>query len=274
MCGITGYIGDGIASNEGDAVAGDGPAGDGGVVRVGDVVHEGLRNLEYRGYDSAGVALVGETSGLTVAKRSGEVDNLTVPAVPDATLGVGHTRWSTHGPPTDANAHPHTDCVGEVAVVHNGIVENHEALRTELRDRGHEFTSDTDTEVIPHLIEEELADSPETDLLDAVRAVEDRLAGSYAICAVREGDDRIVVARRGSPLVLGRDEDATFVASDVTAFLGHTRDVTYLEDGDVASLTADGVDIHADGEPRRARRRDGDVGGRRRREGRVRTLHA
>ena len=250
MCGITGYVGDGIALDEGDAGAGDGTANDGGeMARVGDVVHEGLRNLEYRGYDSAGVALVGKSSGLTVAKRSGEVDNLTVPDVADATLGVGHTRWSTHGPPTDENAHPHTDCVGDVAVVHNGIVENHETLREELRDRGHEFTSDTDTEVIPHLIEEELAAGRgEGDLLDAVRAVEGRLEGSYAICAVREGDDRIVVARRGSPLVLGRDADATFVASDVTAFLEHTRDVTYLEDGDVAALSDAGVEIYADGD--------------------------
>ncbi|WP_017343043.1 glutamine--fructose-6-phosphate transaminase (isomerizing) [Halorubrum sp. T3] len=247
MCGITGYIGDGIVLDDGDADGGEGTASDGGTAGVGDIVHEGLRNLEYRGYDSAGVALVGETSGLTVAKRSGEVDNLTVPDVPDAALGVGHTRWSTHGPPTDANAHPHTDCVGDVAVVHNGIVENHEALKAELAD--HEFTSDTDTEVIPHLIEEELAaESGADDLLDAVRTVEDRLEGSYAICAVREGDDRIVVARRGSPLVLGRDDDATFVASDVTAFLEHTRDVTYLEDGDVAALSADGVEIYADGE--------------------------
>ncbi|EMA63647.1 glucosamine--fructose-6-phosphate aminotransferase [Halorubrum distributum JCM 13561] len=245
MCGITGYIGEGIALDEDDE-AGT-AAGNGGVASVGDIVHEGLRNLEYRGYDSAGVALVGETSGLTVAKRSGEVDNLTVPDVPDATLGVGHTRWSTHGPPTDANAHPHTDCAGDVAVVHNGIVENHEALKAELAD--HEFTSDTDTEVIPHLIEEELAaQRGEGDLLNAVRAVEVRLEGSYAICAVREGEDEIVVARRGSPLVLGRNDDATFVASDVTAFLEHTRDVTYLEDGDVAALSAEGVEIYADGD--------------------------
>ncbi|ELZ51156.1 glucosamine--fructose-6-phosphate aminotransferase [Halorubrum distributum JCM 9100] len=245
MCGITGYIGDGITLDEDDDAGA--AAGNGGVASVGDIVHEGLRNLEYRGYDSAGVALVGETSGLTVAKRSGEVDNLTVPDVPDATIGVGHTRWSTHGPPTDANAHPHTDCAGDVAVVHNGIVENHEALKRELAD--HEFTSDTDTEVIPHLIEEELAaQRGEGDLLNAVRAVEVRLEGSYAICAVREGEDEIVVARRGSPLVLGRDDDATFVASDVTAFLEHTRDVTYLEDGDVAALSADGVEIYADGD--------------------------
>jgi len=256
MCGIIGFVGE--LDSGGQTDGGDeNEATDGGTPRsVGALVHDGLRNLEYRGYDSAGVALVGASSGLTVAKRSGEVDGLTVPDVPDATHGVGHTRWSTHGPPTDANAHPHTDCVGDVAVVHNGIVENYEALKKELAD--HEFTSDTDTEVIPHLIEEELAagaggeeDGKEGDgdLLAAVRRVEDRLEGSYAICAVREGDDRIVVARRGSPLVLGRGENAAFVASDVTAFLEHTRDVTYLEDGDVAALSPDGVEIFARGEP-------------------------
>ncbi len=258
MCGIIGYVGAGVTGG-GTGVAGEdaNEEADGGRLAVGDVIHEGLRNLEYRGYDSAGVALVGETSGLTVAKRSGEVDGLTVPDVPDATHGIGHTRWSTHGPPTDANAHPHTDCVGDVAVVHNGIVENHEALKAELSD--HTFTSDTDTEVIPHLLEEELSgqteasaaddDSGDVDLLAAVQRVEDRLEGSYAICAVREGDDRIIVARRGSPLVLGRGEGASFVASDVTAFLDHTRDVTYLEDGDVAAVAPGSVEIFADGEP-------------------------
>jgi len=215
---------------------------------VGAIVHEGLRNLEYRGYDSAGVALVGASSGLTVAKRSGEVDGLTVPDVPDATHGVGHTRWSTHG-----RRRTRTPTRTPTARAGDGgrpqrIVENYEALKAELSD--HEFTSDTDTEVIPHLIEEELAADPDADLLAAVRRVEDRLEGSYAICAVREGNDRIIVAaRRGSPLVLGRGENASFVASDVTAFLEHTRDVTYLEDGDVAALSPDGVEIVARGEP-------------------------
>ena len=240
MCGIIGYV---QAGGSHEATA----ASDSGVTQVpGEIIHQGLRNLEYRGYDSVGVGLVGTSSGLTVAKQSGAVDGLDLPDVPDTTHGVGHTRWSTHGPPTDANAHPHTDCVGDVAVVHNGIVENHETLKQELSD--HEFTSDTDTEVIPHLIEEELASGTDTDLLTAVRRIEERLEGSYAICAVREDDDRIIVARRGSPLVLGRSEDATFVASDVTAFLEHTRDVTYLEDGDVAALSPTGVEIFARGE--------------------------
>ena len=240
MCGIIGYV---QAGGSHEATA----ASDSGVTQVpGEIIHQGLRNLEYRGYDSVGVGLVGTSSGLTVAKQSGAVDGLDLPDVPDTTHGVGHTRWSTHGPPTDANAHPHTDCVGDVAVVHNGIVENHETLKQELSD--HEFTSDTDTEVIPHLIEEELASGTDTDLLTAVRRIEERLEGSYAICAVREDDDRIIVARRGSPLVLGRSEGATFVASDVTAFLEHTRDVTYLEDGDVAALSPTGVEIFARGE--------------------------
>ena len=241
MCGIIGYM----QTRGGQTTTAT--VGDGGVAQgPGEIVHQGLLNLEYRGYDSVGVALVGESSGVTVTKQSGAVDGLTVPDVPDATHGIGHTRWSTHGPPTDANAHPHTDCFGDVAVVHNGIVETYKELKRDLT--GHEFTSDTDTEVIPHLIEAELDADPDADLLGAVRRVEDRLEGSYAICAVREDDDRIIVARRGSPLVLGRGEEATFVASDVTAFLEHTRDVTYLEDGDVAALSPAGVDIFAAGE--------------------------
>ena len=247
MCGIVGYTGDGVSSRNGSAEnVTDGGTGDSA---VGTVIHDGLHNLEYRGYDSVGIALVGGSSGLTVRKRSGEVDTLAVPPKSDATHGIGHTRWSTHGPPTDTNAHPHTDCVGDVAVVHNGIIENYETLKTELSD--HEFTSDTDTEVIPHLIEEELAAADNTpgDLLVAVRRVEARLQGSYALCAVREGDERIVVARRGSPLVIGRGDESAFVASDVTAFLEHTRDVTYIRDGDVAVLEPGHVEVFNDGEP-------------------------
>ena len=239
MCGIIGLIGEVDASGTETETT---PS-------VGEVVHQGLANLEYRGYDSVGVALVGATGGLTVAKQSGQVDGLAVPDPGAATHGIGHTRWSTHGPPTDANAHPHTDCAGDVAVVHNGIVENYEPLKADLEAAGHTFTSDTDTEVIPHLIEDALATDPDADLLDAVRRVETQLSGSYAICALREGEDQIVVARRGSPLVVGQGTDTAFVASDVTAFLGHTREVTYLEDGDVAELDTEGVQVYHDGEP-------------------------
>ena len=247
MCGIIGYVGmagthsDNELDTDGGATV-NGASASG----VGDVIHEGLQNLEYRGYDSAGIALVGPDNGLSWTKQSGNVDELSVPTVSDAVHGIGHTRWSTHGSPTDVNAHPHTDCVGDVAVVHNGIVENHETLKAELSD--HEFTSETDTEVIPHLLEETLAEDSTADLLTAVQRVEDRLEGSYAICAVREADDQIVVARRGSPLVVGHSDDASFVASDVTAFLEYTRDVTYLEDGDVATLGPRGVSVYHDGE--------------------------
>jgi len=243
MCGIIGYV----QTSGGRATTTALATSDGGITQSpGEIVHQGLRNLEYRGYDSVGVALVGESSGLTVAKQSGAVEGLSLPDVADATHGIGHTRWSTHGPPTDSNAHPHTDCVGDIAVVHNGIVENYKELKRELTD--HDFTSDTDTEVIPHLLEAELDADPKADLLAAVQRVEDRLEGSYAICAVHKDDDRIIVARRGSPLVLGRSENAIFVASDVTAFLEHTREVTYLEDGDVAALSPTGVEIYADGD--------------------------
>jgi len=221
MCGIVGYVGDG------DALP---------------VVAAGLKNLEYRGYDSAGIAL--RNGDLSVYKSAGRIDDLETPASSEAFCGIGHTRWSTHGEPTDANAHPHTDCTASVAVVHNGIIDNYDALKAELAD--HTFTSETDTEVIPHLIDEEM-DAGAT-LLDAVEATIDRLEGSFAFAAVTEGEDGIVAARRDSPLVLGRGESANFVASDVTAFLEHTRDVTYLDDGDVVQVGAGDVSIRNGGE--------------------------
>lgn len=223
MCGIVGYV---------------------GTESAGPIVYSGLENLDYRGYDSAGVALVGRE--LTVAKQAGEVSELRVPDVPDATCGIGHTRWSTHGPPTDANAHPHTSRNGTVAIVHNGIIENYESLKGQLLKEDYEFSSDTDTEVIPHLLERELDDGH--DLLSAVERVVDLLEGSYAIAAVRAGSDRIVATRHESSLVVGHGDDAAFIASDVTAFLDRTRDVTYLEDGDIVSLEADGVTVYHDGQ--------------------------
>jgi len=231
MCGIISYVGD---PDDEDATGGG---------RALPVLRDGLRNLEYRGYDSAGVALV-EPDGVSVHKQEGVIDDLALPEDHQASCGVGHTRWSTHGEPTDANAHPHTDCTGDIAVVHNGIVENYDALRAELESDGHEFTSETDTEVVPHLLEDELAAQAEgRDLVAAVDAIVDRLEGSYAIAATTAGTEAIVVARQDSPLVLGHGDGGNFVASDVTAFVEHTRDVVYLEDADVAHVTSDSIDV-------------------------------
>jgi len=216
MCGIVGCIGD---------------------VDVTDRLLSGLEHLEYRGYDSAGVAATGDE--LAVYKRSGKVSELRAEAeiaMPAGSAGVGHTRWSTHGPPTDANAHPHTDCEGRVAVVHNGVIDNYDDLRTDLEARGHRFSSDTDTEVVPHLVEEFLREhGPETALRHAVAALE----GSYALAMVVEGVEAIFVARNDSPLAIGVADDARYVASDVPAFLEHTDRVVYLEDGDVAAVYPD-----------------------------------
>ncbi|WP_435118899.1 glutamine--fructose-6-phosphate transaminase (isomerizing) [Halolamina sp. C58] len=219
MCGIIGAVG------RGDATL--------------DTLLAGLSNLEYRGYDSAGLAVSGEE--LSVAKRSGELEVLE-DALEGQSLsgnaGIGHTRWSTHGAPTDANAHPHTDCTDSVAVVHNGIIENYQSLRDELAAAGHEFKSETDTEVVPHLIESLLADgaSPGT----AFRQAVDRVEGSYAIAAVFAGSDTVFAARNDSPLVLGVGDDATYLGSDVPAFLEFTDRVVYLEDGEVAELSPAG----------------------------------
>ncbi|WP_415381211.1 glutamine--fructose-6-phosphate transaminase (isomerizing) [Halosimplex sp. TS25] len=213
----------------------------------------GLENLEYRGYDSAGVA-VANGNGVEVIKREGQVDEL-VDLLSSASVGghvgLGHTRWSTHGPPTNANAHPHTDCSGELAVVHNGIIENHAELRDRLRGAGHTFTSDTDTEVVPHLVEEYLADGAGVEAAFR-RAVAD-LSGSYAIALVHEDEDAVYATRQGSPLVFGVDEGTDpqsaspgatyYLASDVPAFLEFTDDVVYLEDGDVVRVAPDGYDI-------------------------------
>jgi glucosamine--fructose-6-phosphate aminotransferase (isomerizing) len=221
MCGIIGYTGD---------------------ERALPILRTGLENLEYRGYDSVGVAFRGDDD-LRVIKQAGRIGDLSLPD-DDATVGVGHTRWSTHGEPTDANAHPHTDCTGRVAVVHNGIIENYDALREELSD--HAFASETDTEVVPHLVEEYLAEG--NDLPAAVAHAVDRLEGTFALGVVSADFDGIVAARQDNPLVVGHGETGSFLASDVTAFLEHTRDVTYVEDGDVAVLSGEGVEITNDGE--------------------------
>ena len=218
------------------------------IARIGndDAVDElltGLENLEYRGYDSAGIA-VKNGDGHQVYKRQGEIDRLksvVAEELPRGTVGIGHTRWSTHGPPTDENAHPHTTEDGSVAVVHNGIIENYDQLRRELRSRGHTFTSDTDTEVVPHLIEERLDEGLDPE--DAFRESVAHLSGSYAIAMMVEGDDAVYATRSGSPLVLGISDGEYFVASDVPAFLDFTDDVIYLDDGDVVVVRKDGHQI-------------------------------
>ncbi|MFB6179110.1 MAG: glutamine--fructose-6-phosphate transaminase (isomerizing) [Halorientalis sp.] len=204
-----------------------------------DVLVHGLSKLEYRGYDSAGVALA--TDDIEVCKTAGEIDDLRA-ALSErelaGTVGIGHTRWSTHGPPTDENAHPHQDCLGDVAVVHNGIIENYQTLRDQLSTAGHEFRSDTDTEVVPHLIENALADGADPEA--AVRRAVDQLEGSFAIAAVVAGEDTIFAARNDSPLVLGIGDDAYYLASDVPAFRDHTDRVVYMADEEFAAIDADG----------------------------------
>jgi glucosamine--fructose-6-phosphate aminotransferase (isomerizing) len=216
-----------------------------------DTLVHGLSKLDYRGYDSAGVALTGPGDGAVDAlKREGQLDALrrvletarADGAEPRGTVGMAHTRWSTHGAPSDANAHPHTDCTGRVAVVHNGIIENYQALRDELAANGHEFRSETDTEVVPHLIEE-LFDGPEYDPANpepAVREAVARLEGSFAVVVSVAGVETLFGARQDNPLVLGAGRDATYLASDVPAFREFTDRVVYLENGEFVRVDADG----------------------------------
>ncbi|SDK89894.1 glutamine--fructose-6-phosphate transaminase (isomerizing) [Natronorubrum texcoconense] len=221
MCGIIGRVGDGNAL---------------------EPLLTGLENLEYRGYDSAGIA-VQNGAGIDVQKRSGKVDELRESigdTVLEGEVGIGHTRWSTHGPPTDENAHPHTDETKDVAVVHNGIIENYAELKSELSDYGHTFTSDTDTEVIPHLIQFYLDEGMDNEA--AFRRAIDELEGSYAVTAMLSGEHVLYAARQGSPLVVGIEDGEYFLASDVPAFLEYTDSVVYLEDGDVVIVDDDGVE--------------------------------
>ncbi len=221
MCGIVGYIGDKQAQ---------------------PVLLNCLARLEYRGYDSCGLALNG--SSLSVYKNIGKVEEL-VKVVPQlvGSAGIGHTRWATHGAPSQINAHPHLDCVGNIAVVHNGIINNFQLLRRRLEAEGHNFISETDTEVLPHLIEKYYRGSLEEAVAAALRDVE----GSYAIIVLAAGESKLVVARNGSPLIIGVGDRENFIASDVPAVLDYTSRVIYLEDGDIGVVTSGSVRIRSDG---------------------------
>jgi glutamine---fructose-6-phosphate transaminase (isomerizing) len=228
MCGIVGYV---------------------GPKDVVSVILEGLRRLEYRGYDSAGIAVGSAGHGLELRRASGKLRNLeeVLRQHPlHGTYGIGHTRWATHGRPTEENAHPHRDCTGRIVVVHNGIVENYLELKRELTEERHTFVTETDTEVIAHLIEQELRSaesSGKTMLLEeGVRRAARRLTGAYAISVISaDAPDTIVSARNGPPVVVGLGEGESFVASDVPGILHHTRMMYFLADGDVAVVTAQGV---------------------------------
>ncbi|KOU76430.1 glutamine amidotransferase [Streptomyces sp. MMG1533] len=216
----------------------------------------GLKRLEYRGYDSAGVAVPAD-GGLAAAKKAGKLANLekelTERPLPTGTTGVGHTRWATHGGPTDANAHPHLDNAGRVAVVHNGIIENFAGLRAELAERGHQLLSETDTEVVAHLLAEEF--SVTSDLAESMRLVCRRLEGAFTLVAVHaDAPDVVVGARRNSPLVVGVGEGEAFLASDVAAFIAHTRSAIELGQDQVVELRRDGVMVTGfDGRPAEVR---------------------
>jgi len=210
-----------------------------------DVVIEGLRRLEYRGYDSAGVAVVAD-GALASAKRAGKLGNLEKALgdhpLPASTTGLGHTRWATHGAPTDRNAHPHLDESGRVAVIHNGIIENFARLRSGLEGSGVAFASETDTEVVSHLLAAQVAAG--SDLADAMRAVCRRLEGAFTLVAVHaDAPDRVVAARRNSPLVVGLGDGENFLASDVAAFIAHTREAMEIGEGQVVEITPDGVTL-------------------------------
>ena len=223
MCGIVGYI---------------------GPKRVVPLILDGLKRLEYRGYDSAGIAVVGENGGLNIRRAPGKLRNLeeSIRITPlDGIYGIGHTRWATHGRPTEENAHPHRDCTGEIVVVHNGIIENYLELKRQLIAEGHKFVTETDTEIIAHLIEKY---SKDTSLEEAVLKTVKVMSGAYALVALSTRDPlKIVAARLGPPIVVGLGENEFFVASDIPAILQHTRNVFFLGDGEVAVLTPQGVHL-------------------------------
>jgi glucosamine--fructose-6-phosphate aminotransferase (isomerizing) len=228
MCGIVGYVGN---------------------KRVVPVILDGLKRLEYRGYDSAGIAVAGNGDGLQIRRAEGKLRNLeeTIRLKPmDGTYGIGHTRWATHGRPTEENAHPHRDCSGKIVVVHNGIIENYVPLKKKLIAEGHKFVTETDTEVIAHLVEKILktANGHKPSLEEAVRKTIVQLTGVFALAVISVDEpNKIVAARNGPPAVIGLGKDEYFVASDVPAILYHTRDLFFLGDGDLAVITPQGVQL-------------------------------
>jgi glucosamine--fructose-6-phosphate aminotransferase (isomerizing) len=214
--------------------------------KAASAIHKGLKKLEYRGYDSVGIATV-QGSQLFIKKDSGKIDTVhaihNLDALPGR-LGIGHTRWATHGAPYQVNAHPHTDCNNHIAVVHNGIIENFAELKTELEESGHTFKSKTDTEVIAHLIEEKLKEG--LSLVDAVRETVKQLDGSYALAVISVKEpDKIVCARKESPLVLGVAKDSLYVASDIPAFLSETNKSVVVQDGELVVLSYKGYEIRS-----------------------------
>ncbi|WP_321505331.1 glutamine--fructose-6-phosphate transaminase (isomerizing) [uncultured Methanoregula sp.] len=223
MCGIVGYVGRKEAA---------------------PIIVEGLKKLEYRGYDSFGIATLG--TGIEIAKHRGRIsENASSAMILKGKTGIGHTRWATHGAPNDVNAHPHTDCSGTIAVVHNGIIENYAELKRELVARGHTFRSETDTEVIAHLIEEHYTGT--ITLLQAVQEMLPGLKGSYALLVISAKEEGIIAARNASPLVIGIGDGETFAASDMTPILEHTERAIFLEEGDVASITREKLEIYNQG---------------------------
>src|SRR5919106_6770057 len=222
MCGIIGYIGS---------------------KPVVPVLLDGLRRMEYRGYDSAGVALVG-VDGIALRRSAGKLANLetVIKSEPvDGLYGVGHTRWATHGRPTEETAHPHRDCTGKVVVVHNGIIENYLDLKLELQRQGHTFVTETDTEIVAHLVEREMKDDG---LESAVRRALMLMRGLFALVLISADDpEKIVAVRNGPPIVVGLGDGEFFVASDIPAILSHTRDVVFLGDEEMAVITRTGIEF-------------------------------
>src|SRR5882762_7102005 len=223
MCGIVGYVGN---------------------KQVVPLIIDGLRKLEYRGYDSAGIAVVNEGHDLEIRRAEGKLRNLeeVIRLNPlDGTYGIGHTRWATHGRPTEENAHPHRDCTGRIVVVHNGIIENYLDLKQELQRQGHQFVTETDTEIVAHLVERETKDDG---LENAVRRALMFIRGLFALVLISADDpEKIVAVRNGPPIVVGLGDGEFFVASDIPAILSHTRDVVFLGDEEMAIISCSGVEF-------------------------------